>query len=448
MLRQFHILALMVSLIMALATAPLGAQQPTREQKVLRDREKVEAEGFWIYNDLQAGFAEAKRSGKPLLVVLRCVPCEECVKLDDDLMDRDPVLRPLLEQFVCVRQVSTNGLDLKIFQFDTDQSFAAFMLNGDGTVYGRFGTRSHRTDWIEDVSLSGMAAALEGALLLHARYPADRQQLAGKQVDATLFARPEEYPSLRDKYTNELAKSGSVVASCIHCHQIGDAHRDFHRSRKEPIPDEVLFPYPHPDAIGLKLDPSHRASVLSVSADSIAAQAGLQPGDRILRLNTQPILSIADVQWVLHSVPAAGGTIEATVRQGESTRVVRLTLPEGWRLAGNLSWRVSTWGLRRMATGGMTLEPLSEPQRQQLEVGPEAMALRVKGLGKWGAHATALKAGFQAEDVIVQVDGRDDLLREADVIRHGVQNRFAGDVVSVRLIRNGQPLTLKLAMQK
>ena len=100
-----------------------------------------------------------------------------------------------------------------------------------------------------------------------------------------------------------------------------------------------------------------------------------------------------------------------------------------------------------MATGGMTLEPLSEPQRQQLEVAPEAMALRVKGLGKFGAHAAALNAGFQAEDVIVQFDGRDDLHREADLIRHAVQNRFAGDTIDVRLIRAGKPLTLKLPMQ-
>ncbi|MFM7926004.1 MAG: thioredoxin family protein, partial [Planctomycetaceae bacterium] len=89
-------------------------------QKVREDRDKVTAAGFWIYNDLDTGFRTARQTGKPLLVVLRCIPCEECVKLDDELVDQDPVLRPLLEQFVCVRVVSTNGLDLSLFQFDTD----------------------------------------------------------------------------------------------------------------------------------------------------------------------------------------------------------------------------------------------------------------------------------------------------------------------------------------
>ncbi|WP_068142110.1 thioredoxin family protein [Roseimaritima ulvae] len=40
----------------------------------------------------------ARDTGKPLLVVLRCIPCEECVKLDDDLVDQNPKLRPLLGQ--------------------------------------------------------------------------------------------------------------------------------------------------------------------------------------------------------------------------------------------------------------------------------------------------------------------------------------------------------------
>jgi serine protease Do len=47
----------------------------------LEDKEKLRAAlgdtapaGAWIYDDLEAGYAEAARSGKPLMVVLRCVP--------------------------------------------------------------------------------------------------------------------------------------------------------------------------------------------------------------------------------------------------------------------------------------------------------------------------------------------------------------------------------------
>ncbi len=87
------------------------------------------------------------------------------------------------------------------------------------------------------------------------------------------------------------------MQSCIHCHQIGDAVRDLHRSRKEPIPETVLFPYPHPKSIGLILDPKERATVTEVTPDTPAASAGFQPGEPHPHLAGQPLLSMADVQW-------------------------------------------------------------------------------------------------------------------------------------------------------
>lgn len=30
--------------------------------------------GPWIYDDLETGYAEARKSGRPLMVVIRCVP--------------------------------------------------------------------------------------------------------------------------------------------------------------------------------------------------------------------------------------------------------------------------------------------------------------------------------------------------------------------------------------
>ena len=55
------------------ATAALHAAEDRRE-RVLNDRKEVEAAGHWIYNDLPRGFAEAARTGQPLLIVVRCVP--------------------------------------------------------------------------------------------------------------------------------------------------------------------------------------------------------------------------------------------------------------------------------------------------------------------------------------------------------------------------------------
>jgi len=56
-----------------LASASLRAAEDRRE-RVLNDRQEVQSLGHWIYNDLPAGFAEAARTRKPLLAVIRCIP--------------------------------------------------------------------------------------------------------------------------------------------------------------------------------------------------------------------------------------------------------------------------------------------------------------------------------------------------------------------------------------
>ncbi len=435
--------------IVCLANSSLPAQQKmTREEKVRADLKKVTTEGFWIYNDLPLAFEKANASGKPILVVLRCIPCEECVKLDDDLVDTDPVLRPLLEKFVCVRVVSTNGLDLSLFQYDTDQSFAVFMLNADRTIYGRFGTRSHRTEWIGDVSLKGLAATLRGALELHSEYPANRSDLAAKTGAKPLFEKPELFPSLKEKYTSSLNYSGDVVKSCIHCHQIGDAVREYYRERNEPLPEEILNPYPHPKSLGIILDPATTATLKDVTENSPAERAGLKAGDQIHAINNQPILSMADVQWVLHNLPATGAKLTMTLERDGQKKELNFALPENWRRLDDISWRVSSWGLRRMVTGGMVLEPLTNDEQQKEGLAQGQMALRVKHVGQYGPHAAAKNAGVQKDDLLVAYDSRTDLLTDSDVLRYGVTARRPGETVAIEIVRNGERKRLKLPIQK
>ncbi len=424
-----------------------SAVAQTREQKVLNDRKKVEADGFWIYNDLAKGFADANKTGKPMLVVLRCIPCEECVKLDDDLVNQDKRVKPLLEKFVCVRLVSTNGLDLSLFQYDYDQSFAAFLLNADGTIYGRYGTRSHRTSWADDVSIEGLANALQGALDLHQQYPINKVDLAGKKGPVPEITAPEKYPLLRDRYGPKLDYEGKVVQSCIHCHQIGDAQRKLYRDRKESIPEQVLFSYPHPKSLGLILDPKEKATVLRVEKKTPAEDAGFKAGDVIRQLGGQTLLSIADVQWVLHLASPNGASLEAEVQRGDRTLAVTLTIPKGWRQREDISWRASTWGLRRMGLGGMLLETLPLEDRQKEGIPEKTMALRAKHVGQFGPHAAAKEAGFRQGDVLISFDDRTDFARETDVLAYALNCRKAGEKVAVTILRNGKKMNLILPMQ-
>jgi hypothetical protein len=435
---------LTLSVIVFFVAASGFAQE--REKKVRGDRQSVEEAGYWVYNDLPKGIAAAKKSGKPLLVMIRCIPCEACAQLDSQIVERDPVVTKLLDQFVCVRIVQTNGLDLSLFQYDYDQSLAAFFLNADGTIYGRYGTRSHETESDRDVSVEGFARALEGALELHKQFPANKPNLAAKHGPAPAVPVPEEFPSLKGRYGSALDYKGNVVKSCIHCHQVGEALRLVYREKGQEIPETVLYPYPNPATVGLTLDPRQKARVVAVADRSSAQRDGFQPGDELTALSGQPLLSIADVQWVLHNA-GDSKSLNADVLRGGKKLSLPLTLEPGWRRRDNISWRATSWDLRRMTTGGMRLDNLSPDERRAAGLADDAMALRARHVGQYGAHAAAKNAGFINGDVLVAVDSETGPLTESQLMARLVNAHRPGDIVPVVILREGQRMTFKLPMQ-
>ena len=446
---HFELTALLrLSLFLCLSMSHADLMAQTRQQKVLSDMLKFEANGLWYYNDLEKGFEIAQRQDQPVLVVLRCIPCEECVKLDDDLIEVNPTLQKLLKSFVRVRIVGTNGLDLSLFQFDTDQSFAVFIFNADGTLYGRYGTRSDRIEWKEDVSVEGLGKALEAALELHRNYASIKTSLAGKQADRPLFASPEKIPTLATRYTDKLDYEGDTVKSCIHCHMIGEGIKANIRREQGKIPEDLLFSYPHPKTVGIILDPMTCATIKDVLKGSPGDECRFQIGDRIMSMAGQPILSMADVQWVLHHVPADGGRVNAVVERNNLPIELTLDLPMGWRSREDISWRASTWNLRRMGLGGMLLKPCSPEERKDLGVLEGQMALMVQHVGAFVPHDRAKEAGIQKGDVLVEYDGRKDLLRETDLLAHSINKVEVGRAVKVRIRRGSDERTMEIATSK
>jgi hypothetical protein len=166
--------------------APAGAED--RAERVRKDKDDILAGGRWFYNDLEKGLAAARVTGKPLLVVLRCIPCEACRGFDEQVAGFDKRIQELLDRFVRVRIPQANGLDLSLFQFDYDLSFYAFFLNADRAVYGRFGTRSTQEDKSGAVSIEAFREALEAVLKLHEKYPdvkdSQRMPASGKGISS------------------------------------------------------------------------------------------------------------------------------------------------------------------------------------------------------------------------------------------------------------------------
>lgn len=429
-----------------LATTLPAETVKDREGAVRGDRARMESDARWIYNDIPAAFAKAKETGKPLLVVLRCVPCVSCMDIDAQVLEPGNGLDSLFDQFVCARVINANALDLSLFQFDYDVSFAVMFFNADRTIYGRFGTRAQKDSRARDVTFAGFRKAIEGALELHRGYPGNRAALAGKQGGPATFATPVEIPALAKKYGSALDWEGKVVQSCVHCHMVRDAHRAWYRAQRKPMPDDLIYASPLPQAIGLTLDSEERARVIEVAVDSPAARAGIRNGDHLSSLNSQSLISVADVQWALHTAPT-GGSIPALINRNGDIKELSVTLPDGWRKHVDISWRVTTWGLRGMAFGGLVLEDLSDDERARRNIAGDACALRVKHVGQFGAHAAAKRAGFQKDDIILAIDDRAARMTESELISHLMQTRFPGETARASVLRGGQRLELTLPVQ-
>ena len=427
-----------------LATPSLGETVKDREAAVRKDRAALEYDARWIYNDFGAGFAKAKQTGKPLLVVIRCVPCLSCAGIDAQVLE-DKALVPLLDQFVCVRVINANALDLARFQFDYDLSLSAMFFNGDGTTYGRFGSWTHQRDPL-DKTTAGFQRALEAALAIHRGYPANKAALAIKQGGPTPFKTPVEFPDLAAKYKATLDWEGKVVQSCVHCHQVGDAFRISYRDKGKVVPAEWIYPFPQPDTIGLTLAPDHAARVETVAAGSIAATAGLRAGDEFISLAGQPLISPADVSWTLHRSPESG-TLAAVVKRGNAPVTLAITLPAGWREKADISKRVGTWPMRGMALGGMILEDVNDEDRAKLGIAKDHMALRAKGVGAFGKHAAAKNAGFLKDDVLTALDGSSAHITESGLIGKLLKDHKPGEHLKTTVLRGGKPMELFLPMQ-
>lgn len=406
-----------------------------REGAVRQDKAKLQDSDRWNYNDVQRGFEEAKKSGKPVLVILRCVPCLACMGLDTGVLMENAEISPLLDQFVCVRLINANAIDLARFQFDYDLSFTTMFFNADGTVYGRYGSWKHQKNSMESAT-EGLRKAMAAALDLHKSYPQNKAALAGKQPGETPFKTPVEIPQLAEKYKANLDWEGKVVQSCVHCHMIGAALQTWHRQQHKPLPEPLIYPFPEPETIGLTLASEAIAQVEAVAPGSIAEKAGLKAGDQITSFAGQPLISIADVSWALHRTPNEA-SLECVVNRDGSPQALTLSLPQGWRRKSDVTRRVSVWPERGMALGGLRLEPHEG----------EGIGLKVKGMGQYGIHAAAKKAGFREGDIILSISKIATRITEGELLGYLLEQHFPGDQVKVTVLRNGERQELLLLMQ-
>ncbi len=193
---------------------------------------------------------------------------------------QDSEVYQLLAQFVNVRLVEMTDVSLAQFQFDYDLTWAAFFMNPDGTIYGRYGTRSVAGP-MAHLSIASLKNAMRRALLLHRDYPTNGASLAGKRGSEPRWKTALAIPALRRRFAKQLM---APLEGCIHCHHIYDGwHQTAYDEGAFDI--ESIWVYPLPSNIGMPIDVDSGNVIEKVTQGSFAQKAGVKDGDTIRTMN-------------------------------------------------------------------------------------------------------------------------------------------------------------------
>jgi serine protease Do len=349
--------------------------------------------------DLAAALIEARESGRPLFVTLRCLPCKQCSDFDKSVLEAGGTLALYLRQFITVRITDAAQLDLArlpaVGYQDFDLSWWGYFLSSQAELYGIFGGRDEVSD---TTRMSEAALATNLARVLNHHYDPRRRSW---KVDGAPVA-----PGVATISPRSLPGHDSWLASdpwaqtqtCLHCHQIANVLRqpELEAGRFDKASDVDIWPLP--ENVGLTLDRDHGLQVMAVEKGSAAEEAGLQIGDQLGAAGGQRLFGQADFRGVLHRQANPSGSIELHWMREGKHHAGRLTLKQGWR-ATVLDWRMS------ISQGVIGADPGFFPLKGNRPDGrKDAMAVKPYW-GKNTKQSPAYRAGLRPNHVILAVDG-------------------------------------------
>lgn len=321
-----------------------------------------------------------------------------------------------------------NGLNIQLFKFEYDLTWMAFFMDADDHFYARYGGRDG-LDAETCLSKESLVRVMEQTLELHrlGLVQASRYEPAAEPART-----PEDIPTMNAMIARRKENK------CIHCHDVKVAELR-HRQSENRFARDMVFTYPMPSAIGLKMDSREQNRVASVIAGSPAAQAGIQSGDVFTSVDGQRILTQADLARVLELTPPSATLPAEIQRQGNAVRV-NLKLSGDWRRGVEPTWRESLHVAG--PGGGFWGQRLGNSERRPLGIAEDAMAVKVTFI--W-ADPTR-KSGLQVGDIVVEFDGhRDDWLIN-QIHGHLHLHRNYADTVPLTVQRGSETKMLKLKL--
>lgn len=320
------------------------------------------------------------------------------------------------------------GVDLDLFDFDYDLTFAVMFLDGNDRVLARYGGRD-----------AGEASArLSKAGLLHAM----RRVLEVHRNEWTGPDRRDRRPAPRNTVERIPAMAERVAAGrgpeCFHCHMVSGSRRQMEVDRGSFRKDSI-WDYPLPENVGITLERDQGTLVASVADGSPADRAGLRAGDVVEEVDGQRTLTEPDVRYALHRFQRQ--RLEITVRRGDESEEVRLSLPRDWRRT-DISWRESMVAIP--PNPGFWAVELNAQQRAQLGIPDGSLGLRVQFVQQGG---NAERGGLRQGMAIVAVDGRREAVTSRQLQLWVRLNKNPGDRLALTLIEDGRERVLTIPLE-
>ncbi|MCA9217477.1 MAG: PDZ domain-containing protein [Planctomycetales bacterium] len=322
-----------------------------------------------------------------------------------------------------------NAVDLNHFQFDRDLTWMSFFQNADGYTYARYGGREDAASE-SHLTKQSLEKTMQRVLKLH-----DQQQV---QPDSDFEPRglaklaAYDIPTMRQMMSKR-------KESCIHCHDIKTSQlRDLAQQGK--LEKRMVYTYPSPSTFGLKIDSHDQTLVESVAADSAAAVAGLQNGDRVVSMNGHRTITFGDMTRALELVSIDGGDVDVKFVRGDKLQTARVSLKPNWRATGDPSWRSST-GVVGPSSGfwGFKVKP---EDREKLGIADDKLAVRVNFLwGQWTKDA-----GIKHGDTVVRIGDNTADMTIRQLQAYLQMNFEYGAPVEVEVLRNGKRQSMKMTL--
>lgn len=323
------------------------------------------------------------------------------------------------DQFVRVRLGRVDLSDLNLFEFDYDLTFMVFFLNAHEKIYARYGARD-ATDADSRQSLEGLRYTMQSVLQAHKNHSTNFAPLSSTKP---FFVREE---------------TGVQGGHCLHCHQVKE------RINRKIVSDgdwsrDHVFRYPLPDNIGLILDVDRGNIVEKVVPGSAVQKAGIRVGDRLYKIGTVAVHSIADASFALDKAPL-GGSISVEFQHDDKPSKVEIVLDEGWKKS-DISWRPSMRFLKpNFAIYGPDLT-----SQEKAKLNLEATRLAFKQSDQISQFAKT--SGIKPNDIILGLEGQ-KMNMDVDQFVRKIQKEFlVGDTITMDILRDSKPMKLTLVLK-